>query len=334
MKMDRREFVVSGAAAAVGLAGCAAWPAKTREEVVREVKFIDVHAHCFEELQPPVKGIVPFCTDREVLALYDRLDVACGCLLGLGQPEAYIGGMSVESLLRISAAHPDRFIPGCYIDPRCCGDSPHTRFDVILGYYADRGCRILGEFMPNLPILDARVQAMMAAAEEVGLPVTFDMAPDCSHSRYGIADEPGLPGLELTLRRFPKLKVIGHSQAFWVELSAYEGRDIRLGYPKGPVRKEGRIAELMRRYPNLHADLSAGSGLNAITRDPGYACAFLTEFQDRLLFGLDNCVPHPTDAQVGQVATLRKYFLEGGISETAFRKIAYGNAIRLLHLPV
>ncbi len=40
--------------------------------------------------------------------------------------------------------------------------------------------------------------------------------------------------------------------------------------------------ELLRKYPNLYADLSALSGANAILRDPEYGVKFLDEFQDRL----------------------------------------------------
>jgi hypothetical protein len=47
----------------------------------------------------------------------------------------------------------------------------------------------------------------------------------------------------------------------------------------------------MRKYPNLYGDLSAGSGCNALARDPEYAIKFMTEFQDRLMFGLDICSP-------------------------------------------
>ena len=32
--------------------------------------------------------------------------------------------------------------------------------------------------------------------------------------------------------------------------------------------------ELLRKYPNLYGDLSAGSGYNAITRDPAFGDAF------------------------------------------------------------
>ena len=49
----------------------------------------------------------------------------------------------------------------------------------------------------------------------------------------------------------------------------------------------GRVVEMLRQYPNLYADLSAGSGLNALQRDPAFAIDFILEFQDRLLYARD-----------------------------------------------
>ena len=40
-------------------------------------------------------------------------------------------------------------------------------------------------------------------------------------------------------------------------------------------------------HPNLHCDLSAGSGFRAISRDPKVGRKFLMKYQDRCLFGRD-----------------------------------------------
>ena len=143
---------------------------------------------------------------------------------------------------------------------------------------------------------------------------------------YGLVDLPGMPGLEESLKRFPKLKLFGHSQAFWCEIGEYKGQSVRFGYPKGPV-KEGRIAQLMRKYPNLYGDLSAGSGCNALARDRAYAAKFLTEFQDRLMFALDICAPA---RRSGLPELLREMRDKGEISQTVFDKVAHGNARRIL----
>ena len=60
-------------------------------------------------------------------------------------------------------------------------------------------------------------------------------------------------------------------------------------YPSYPIKEEGAVPKLFRRYKNLWGDLSAGSGYNALARDVDYAVKFLNEFQDRLCFGTDIC---------------------------------------------
>src|SRR5260370_18691026 len=58
-------------------------------------------------------------------------------------------------------------------------------------------------------------------------------------------------------------------------------------YPKGPVTPGGITDRLLSDYPNVYADSSAGSGLNALLRDEGHARAFLVRHQDKLMFGSD-----------------------------------------------
>ena len=120
----------------------------------------------------------------------------------------------------------------------------------------------------------------------------------------------------------------GHSQPFWSEISADVSPRTRGGYPSGPVRP-GRVVELLRRYPNLHGDLSAQSGYNAIARDPGFGAEFLEEFQDRLLFGTDLAHVEQETPIVGHMKRLRE---DGRITAAAWEKIAWRNAARMLCL--
>lgn len=166
-----------------------------------------------------------------------------------------------------------------------------------------------------------------AQVEEAGLPLTFHVAPKFGGC-YGVVDEPGLPRLERVLKAFPKLVFLGHSQPFWAEIGKDpEGRS---AYPKGKVTP-GRLVELLRRYPNLHGDLSAGSGYNAISRDPEFGYKFLGEFQDQLYWGTDI-------ANVPQKLPIVDYFhklqAEKLISPAAYQKITWQNANRLLNLGI
>src|SRR5581483_4489630 len=93
--------------------------------------------------------------------------------------------------------------------------------------------------------------------------------------------------LETVLKLCPKTNFIGHAPGFWRHISG-DGYTAPETYPKGAVTPGGRVPELLARYPNLYADLSAGSGLTAISRPPeGQGRQFLIDFQDKLLFGRD-----------------------------------------------
>ena len=324
METTRRGFISAGSAAA--LAGCATGHRVGDEDV----KYIDVHAHCTEDPLPQMCGLrQPLCCPEQLIAHYDRLGIEKGCILGLGTPENFIGGMSNESILRLAAVYPDRFIPFCVVDPRACGNTPFANLRDVLMHYRDRGCKGVGEVCAQIHLLDPRMQNLFKACEEVGFSLTFHMSPTSGWS-YGVIDENGLPELEICLQRFPKLRFFGHSCAFWSEISTYSSVQERNGRPKGPVKEEGAIQRLMRKYPNLYGDLSAGSGCNALMRDPAYAAKFLTEFQDRIMFGIDICDPN------GYVSPLPGFLRElrasGAISETVFRKVARENQIRELNL--
>jgi predicted TIM-barrel fold metal-dependent hydrolase len=325
MESTRREFISVGGAAV--LAGCA-----TSQGVLAndDVKYIDIHAHCTEDPLPQMGSLKqPLCCAEQLIAHYDRLGIEKGCILGLGTPENFIGGMSNESILRLCAAYPDRFIPFCVVDPRACGNTPFAQFRDVLMHYRDRGCKGFGELCANIHLLDPRMQNLFKACEEVGLPVTFHTTPMSGWS-YGVVDDFGLPELEICLQRFPKLRFFGHSSAFWSEITVCTSMQERNSRGKGPIKEEGAIQRLMRKYPNLYGDLSAGSGACALMRDPAYAAKFLTEFQDRIMFGIDICDPN------GYVSPLPGFLRElrssGAISETVFRKVARENHIRELGL--
>ena len=297
-------------------------------------KYIDIHGHCVQEHFVPYlrgggKGWHQISDPKEMLEFYDKHGVEKGVILPLCNAENALQSQSNEEVLNIAKMYPGRFIPFCNIDPRNYRNDFTSPFADGFRWYRDKGCKGIGELCCNLSILDGRLQALFKAAEEVGFSVTFHMAPFTGNN-YGIVDLPGMPGLEMSLQRYPKLKFFGHSQAFWCEIGEYRGQHARFGYPTGPV-KEGRIPKLMRKYPNLYGDLSAGSGANALMRDRAYAAKFLTEFQDRLMFGMDICSPEGERKYPNKLSGfLRDMLAKGDITETVFNKVARGNAIRLL----
>ncbi|MCM8788964.1 MAG: amidohydrolase [Candidatus Omnitrophica bacterium] len=289
--------------------------------------FIDIHVHAYRKECPPADGRTRFATPEEVIKRYDELGIEKGAYLPLIGPEEYLP-QSNEDVIEICEKSGGRLFPFCNIDPRGIGNSPDADFSIWLEHYKKRGCKGIGEFMPNLPFSDPRCQNFFKNAEKAGLPIIIDLSSRLG-TGYGIYDDIGLVQLENTLKKFPNLIIFGHGAAFWAEIGVLETPADRATYPSYPVREEGVVPKLMRRYPNLWGDLSAGSGYNALARDPDYAVKFLNEFQDKLCFGTDICRP---DQEILIGEFLIKLRDERKLSEKAFEKIARENAIRLLGL--
>jgi predicted TIM-barrel fold metal-dependent hydrolase len=136
-------------------------------------------------------------------------------------------------------------------------------------------------------------------------------------------DKPGLPRLEHALATFPKLNFIGHGPGWWASISG----DVKSldDYPKGAVATGGAIDRLMTMYPNIHGDLSAGSGANSISRDKTFGREFMIRRQDRLMFGTDYLQP-------GQAVPQFELFDSLNLPADVQAKIFKRNAEQLLKL--
>jgi len=286
--------------------------------------FIDIHAHAYRYQYPVPGGDMLFVTPEELLPLHDELRIEKAVLLPIVSPEVYVP-QSVGEVIDMADASDGRWVPFCNVDPRVYSNRSDAPIGLLLEHYRALGCRGLGEVMPNLPWEDPRMRNLLRHAERVGFPLLFDMTS--RENDYGVIDGPGMPQLERCLERFPDLLFIGHGPAFWAETAALRDPADRYGYPKYPVWREGRVAHLMRTYSNLAADLSAGSGENALLRDPGYAVEFLNEFSGRLYFGTDICTRRNRYRTAGFLMELRD---AGKLSAEKFEGIARGNAGRLL----
>ncbi|MGQ9662259.1 MAG: amidohydrolase family protein [Kiritimatiellia bacterium] len=290
--------------------------------------FIDVHVHARRHPGPPRNGRPAYVTPEQLIQIFDTFHIERGCLMVRASPECAYQLQSNEEVLEIAAASSDRIIPFCNVDPRAITNTSNAPLGELFNYYCQKGCKGIGEVTANLPFLHPMVQNLFRHAEEVGLPLTFHMAPQLGGC-YGLYDDPGLPQLERSLATFPRLKFFGHSQPFWAEIARLKKPADRYGYPSYPVEEEGVVPQLMRQYSNLYGDLSARSGYNALARDRDYAAQFLTEFQDRLLFGTDTVRGDEPPPLIDLLKELRD---SGRITEIVYRKIARENAIHILGL--
>ena len=89
------------------------------------------------------------------------------------------------------------------------------------------------------------------------------------------------------------------------------------------------MPKLLRDYPNLYGDMSDMNHYLMLTRDLDYGPKFLTELQDKLLFGTDYCC---VGMEMPLADLLRDWRYTGKITEQVFNKIARENAIKLLGL--
>ena len=131
------------------------------------------------------------------------------------------------------------------------------------------------------------------------------------------------------LEKFPSVNFIGHAQTWWGHID--QNYNPKVVYPKGAVKAGGLTDRLLSDYPNMYGDLSANSGLVALTRDEEHTRGFLERHQDKLMFGSD-CAdsegrgPNCTGAQI--LKTVRRLSPNKAVE----RKIVFETAQRVLNL--
>lgn len=277
--------------------------------------YIDVHTHVGQTWNTTQ----PLSPDA-LLAWMDEHGVGQAVVLPLVSPESSSFPLSTQFVLEQTRPHRDRLIPFCAIDPRTTINGGRQGAEDMLKRYVDAGCRGFGEHKPGLPIDDPLSLRLLALCGRVGLPVLFHLDEQRN------TDKPGLPGLEAVLKQTPQTTFIGHGPGFWASISGDVKVPLDLGkYPKGPVAPGGALDRLLAAYPNLHCDLSAGSGAGAMSRDLAFAKTFLTRWQDRVMFGSDYLAP---GQPVPQFEVLAKVELADDVRAKVYRE----NARKLLRL--
>ncbi len=283
---------------------------------------IDLHLHL--SLNPMPRSDKLFVSSaEEMLPHLDELGIQKGVLMSYGEEGVPFGTNEQNRL--ITAKLPKRYAWMCNLNPVDIG----TVYERLRNY-KQQGAVGIGELMINKPLDDPFLQEIFRAAQDLSLPVTFHMSPEEGFS-YGVVDRPGLPLLEKTLRDYPDCKILGHSQAFWIEISADAPKDkeSRNQWGKGAVIPGGRVPELFAAYPNLYGDLSANSASRAIMRDPDFGLAFLEQYADRLFFATDMI---NTEMVFPLGAWLDEQVGAGALRRETYEKICFKNAQRIFGL--
>ena len=166
---------------------------------------------------------------------------------------------------------PDKFLRFASSDA-----SLSRALDVIRGNLR-RGAVGIGEMKYPVAVDAPEMHRVYKLAEEMRVPVLLHF----EHDMYNT----GFERFESVLKAYPSVNFIGHAQTWWGNITT-DLNPLEM-YPRGRVKKGGLTDRWLGDYPNLYGDLSAGSGLNAVTRDRDFAADFLQRHARRLVWGSD-----------------------------------------------
>lgn len=232
------------------------------------------------------------------------------------RPDGTHAGATLDDLSRACEKYPNRFVAGY-----CPCPTEGNAAALFEAAYKMHNVRVCGEWSYRTVLDDPRAIELFQAAGELKAPVVLHI--DTPYLN-GVYQEDWYGGeidtLERALEKCPNTIFVGHAPGFWRHISGDEKTDAAK-YPTGPVAPQGRIVEMFETHENLWADLSAGSGLNALKRLPDGGIEFLTNYQDRLLFGRD-----------APGNDLQAYLGGLDMPENVMAKIYSENALRLVPL--
>ncbi len=295
--MLRRQFLFTAASAAIGFA--------SQNEANNEA-IIDIHQHTNYSGR----------TDDELIAHQRRMGITRTILLPAGSKFGLAAGAGGnDTVVRVAKRLPREYVFFANELP----DLPETAN--VIRKYLKAGAIGIGEQKFHVDSDSAAIDTIAGLAQEFRVPVLMHF----EHNTYNLE----YSRFHKTLAKYPKVNFIGHAQTFWANIDAKAVQTVL--YPKGPVTVGGLTDRYLSDYPNFWGDLSAGSGLNALTRDEDHTRGFLKRHQDRLLYGSDcndkvGAGPGCSGSQC--LATLRRL----APNPLALRKLLYSNSKGLFRL--
>jgi predicted TIM-barrel fold metal-dependent hydrolase len=214
---------------------------------------------------------------------------------------------------------PSRFVLGYAPDPR----RPEA-IDMLDAAVKIYGVKVYGELKLRMMYDNPDALRMYRYCGKNGLPVIvhidYEFNSGVRYPRPNWWYGGGIDAFERAVKACPETIFVGHAPGFWAHISGDDQFD-KTSYPKGMVQPGGKLIDMLQMYTNLYCDMSAGSGRNALSRDPEFAKQFLIEFQDRILYGRD------------YFDNEHQEFLNNlGLPEKVLRKIYSENALKLVPL--
>ncbi len=306
--------------------------------------FIDVHNH---QWNMPTQDLT------ELTKIMDKLNMAVMVNLsgrGRGSTE-YLD----NTLANVKKSQPKRFIVFTNMDFSAIDDAEwqsrmlkQLEDDVKKGANGLKIYKNLGLFNKDskgnrIHIDDPRIDPIWAKCGELGIPVLIHAADPKQF--WQPIDKDNERWLELKLhpgRRhdMDTVKwetVIAEQHNIFKKHPKTKFINAHLGWYGSDLKKLG---ELMDQFPNMYTEI--GAVIAELGRQPRAAKAFLTKYQDRVMFGKDSWVPeeYPTYFRVLETADdyfpyhkryhafWRMYGLD--LSDEVLKKIYYKNALKVI----
>jgi predicted TIM-barrel fold metal-dependent hydrolase len=310
--VERRDFLTGTSLALMGVAvqGLDAVAAVQPAEPI-----IDIHQHLGYSGRP----------DDVLLAHQRALGVTKTILLPSGRPvttasthQGASNGLDAkaegnDACLRFSRAHAADYLFAANEVPDIDGATQEIE------RYLKLGAVLIAEQKFGVDCDSPAMQKVFELARDYRVPVLM-------HWQFKMYNH-GFERFYRMLEKYPTVNFLGHAQTWWANVDKNHA-DQSVLYPKGPISRGGLTDRYLSDYPNMFGDLSAGSGLNALTRDEDFTRDFLTRHQDKLVFGSD-CSDHQGNGPKclgGQtIGVIRRLAADKSIE----RKLLYGNAKKL-----
>jgi len=176
---------------------------------------------------------------------------------------------------KLAMQYPDEFIWFC----NEVSDIDNAKTE--LEKWLNRGASGIGEQKFALDCDSAQMQVVYQIARDFEVPVLIHF----QHNKYNL----GFERFHKMLEKYPGVNFFGHAQTWWGNVDANHKQEEM--YPKTKVTPGGLTDKYLADYPNMFADMSAGSGQNAFTRDLDHAAEFIVRHQDKLCYGTDCADP-------------------------------------------
>lgn len=255
-------------------------------------------------------------TDEALIAHQARMGITKTVLLPAGSRYGLEAGASGnDRCLELVRRYPDKFT-------MFANEVPYdASFAGVIEKYLKLGAIGIGEQKFFVDVLSPVMAKIATVAQANAVPVLLHF----QHERYNV----NYGEFHRVLAKYPRVNFIGHAQTFWANVDARQEQEVL--YPKWKVTAGGWTDRYLRDYPNMFADLSAGSGLNSMTRDLDHARAFVARHQDKLIYGSDCNDSDGAGAKCSgsqQIALMRKL----APNAAALRKIFELNAKKVMKI--